>query len=1241
MIHGAQASDSYYSSSGGSGDTGSYSQPSIPVSAPAPASAPTPVVSAVAEVVGGGVGYSSSGAAYTPMLVTNIPTGPTYQTIYPTSPAPSSYSAPPAGYQGGTYNPATGETTGGSPSEAQMAADRAAAGITPSGPNYAQALAMNIPVNANAPYVPVGVPYTPIMPQDLSLQRPDYRNPLSLGDSYTQQLVNKGSTLEQALYAQQQAAQSPREKAYYEMELRSALVSNLALASEYHYQAKASGLPTALNPFEYTSDLSLSALGKGSFKQYGSFDLAAIDAVARAKATGDVGPYNTNNLYSYSSTYGKLSVLEQQDIAKKVASTRPDFAIDESRLTKLPSAKDFGYGGKVFMPSSEVQGFANQLEYAEQLAKNPKSQNVLVTDKFMSSAPDVVKNSPELTFSIAGDAAKYAVEGGVFKGSPALVAMEKSLGTQSSAIDVMLKGRLNEKNEFTGTAAEFAALTKMSSEYEINRKSYNDLYGKEYATSQIETNLVLTPMSRESIFGKPEAKKSLWEEVVASSDRLYDQAGGFIRSVGSMTKTAWTPNIVDLAVDIPFMKYVNPAVTLAARPGAQEKESGTTFASKGEVMPYGAYSELSADISSQYIQPVVGSPAKYEGYTKMWEAEYNKPNATSDQKIIAGLNMIGSSANAYFIKNPGEVPTIMAQAAVIEVTGIFGALGKGSEYVLGKGASLIGKAESPLVQKGISAVGKYGIDAAFGTMIVGSATSNEKGEWFRTTEPTAVYKNIGPLGVQLTAFTAGTYAAGYARDRATDTRNPMERAMDERGYVEDAKFTMKNEPVPPSGPAGSTRAAPSPAPASGGSYSYSYTKPSSSSSGGGTSGGSAPARPGDLVSPARIFKDTIEGRMAGDKFAQYEAAYKMRTYNDIYIKTGNVKFKDYADLYPSLRPAGEIINPYTGKIEYRAGKSGKIEYGDFGMTKTYSSPTAQKADMIPRAAFEGVQSVSGTGGFKLRPEGETYTFDKVTGKYNVEKFTPDKPYSASSKEVTVYKDPFKEVSVKRPKEDMFKEKTKEIDIWKDERKVDTYRRPKEESIDFWRTKEKSVDIFKRPKEELDIFRKPKNEVDIFKAPKEIDLFKVPKRDIVPVKRTDIDIWKAPKEKIVPPPKKTEIDIWKAPKDEITTTKKGEIDLFKPPRTDLDIWKRPKDEIKPFKDELPKEKKLVDELPKTGGGVALPPLPWGGLGGGGSTSGGKGEGRGRGFSEFFRYGYGIKTDLFGLEKSMRPKKVRRL
>jgi hypothetical protein len=63
----------------------------------------------------------------------------------------------PKGYVGGTYNPKTGETTGGHPSEEVMAADAAAAGINVGGPNYAQVAAMNRRPNPKYQPVPVSV----------------------------------------------------------------------------------------------------------------------------------------------------------------------------------------------------------------------------------------------------------------------------------------------------------------------------------------------------------------------------------------------------------------------------------------------------------------------------------------------------------------------------------------------------------------------------------------------------------------------------------------------------------------------------------------------------------------------------------------------------------------------------------------------------------------------------------------------------------------------------------------------------------------------------------------------------------------------------------------------------------------------------------------------------------------------------------------------------------------------------
>jgi hypothetical protein len=562
----------------------------------------------------------------------------------------------------------------------------------------------------------------------------------------------------------------------------------------------------------------------------------------------------------------------------------------------------------------------------------------------------------------------------------------------------------------------------------------------------------------------------------------------------------------------------------------------------------------------------------------MWEKEFNKPGISTGDKIFTGLNIIGSSANAYFVKDPGEVPIIATQAAAIEVTGAFGAIGKGSEIVLGKGANLLRVGENPIVQKGISFIGNYGVDLAFGTAIAGSATSNEKGEWFKTTEPSKVLRNVGPLGVQLVSFTAGTYGADLATRPKVD-----------KGYI-DADFTLNPESRPVVEPA---RLASGPkveepfAPNKG--TSQTTSGPS------GPQQSSRPSTAPNNASPSDIFKSMIEGNLPVDAFAKYEAAYKMRTYADKFAKTGRPEFKEYYDQYSSLKPKGEILNPYTGYVEYRPNpKTGRIEYvADRGLM-----PSNAKANMIPRAAFEGVQT--GAGGFKLKME-QVWT-PKDYLKTDVAKIKTDVAVSKKgTSDIEVYRKPI------------------DIEIYRKKTDVSIYKKPA------------GLDVFKKPKTSVEIFKKPpapakklNTDIILYKKPGEVSPFKKAV-DIVPYKRVG-DIVPFKKGEIVP-----------FKKGEIVPVKKGEIvpvkktDIIPTKKDEISPFKRTEDPVKIRERERPKPDEKIGDL-KTGGGGVLPGLPFPlDLGGAGGAGGGRGGGGKRSITEFFKYGFGALPQMLSFAK----------
>lgn len=174
-----------------------------------------------------------------------------------------------------------------------------------------------------------------IVPTVQQINRADYTKTQDLGDSKTQDLIQKqGYSPEQALAMQADAAKEAhngRAERYYRNELDKALENNITLSSAYHSDAMKSGLPQRPNPFEYAGDLSLSTLyksqgvsnesGSRGLPQYGGSLLKEANIITKAERTFDTGPYNTTNLQSYSPAYGVLSLSMQQAIGAQAAKT--------------------------------------------------------------------------------------------------------------------------------------------------------------------------------------------------------------------------------------------------------------------------------------------------------------------------------------------------------------------------------------------------------------------------------------------------------------------------------------------------------------------------------------------------------------------------------------------------------------------------------------------------------------------------------------------------------------------------------------------------------------------------------------------------------------------------------------------------------------------------------------------------------------------------------------------------------
>lgn len=190
----------------------------------------------------------------------------------------------------------------------------------------------------------------------LYLNRPGLTKESDLGDIYTQQLKaqNPNLTMSQVLAMQVSGAKATpglTDDRFYQNELQKSLENNIEMASAYHAWSMDTGLPQKANPYEYSADLSLYALkgvdatkgfspvsadalklpsgqgiqdeawlmAKGQSFDFGQYT-PAINAIAQAQRSGEMGVYGT--LGSYSSALGYLDIGQQQAIGIQAAKSR-------------------------------------------------------------------------------------------------------------------------------------------------------------------------------------------------------------------------------------------------------------------------------------------------------------------------------------------------------------------------------------------------------------------------------------------------------------------------------------------------------------------------------------------------------------------------------------------------------------------------------------------------------------------------------------------------------------------------------------------------------------------------------------------------------------------------------------------------------------------------------------------------------------------------------------------------------
>jgi hypothetical protein len=1016
-----------------------------------------------------------------------------------------------------------------------------------------------------------GAPTTPQVaptyaaPTPDTLARADYTKPSDLGDTETQRLVREqGASVEQALKIQADNATNERARAYYENELRKAIQSNISVSGEYHYRAMKSGLPQAINPFENVADLSLKAVGSGSFK-LGSYKTADIDALAQAKATGDTGAYG--KLKSYSSVYGDLSVAEQQDIARLVAKSRPDYAVDETQMKLAPVAKDFGYGGKEFIPSDYIKSQIN----------TPSPVPAAVVDERRLPSLSGGKINDEPIMIAAGSPDKYVLKDNLFQGTAGTVALGSTLEAQNKEITAMTAGKLNEAGEFTGTPTEFAKLTALQAAYNTGLGTYKSTLDKEYATYQEEASkpkLYFTPIAKEDIFGTPEPKKNFIEQAIAMREQGLDIGGGFIRQVGSITETPWTPNIIDAITTVPkaidkytglpifanpVVGFLNPVMSMAMRPGAEERPA-TKVSASSDTLKYGSYTEASDEFSRNVLQPVFGSPEKYAGHAQLWENEFNKPGATAGEKIVAGSMLVGAKANEYVLKNPGDIPVILTQAATIEATGLFPAIGALQKSGLTRLATAANIADRGIVTKGIEAISKHSIDIGFGTLIAGESTKTEEG-WFRQTKPTEILKNVGPLGAQLVTFTAGTY--GMPKNRIS-------------GASAKEAEAFGGEPAKPSGSSGKQTYSEN-------GQTYTRTDFGKESFFEGASRRGAGSQIQDTINILR--EEAAQHKMAGNDMLAREAEAKIKA------------------LEKKAAQGQTTTGGGMGEVTYHAAP-----------IKDYVAP--ENIGKVFKQSPIGAGAIPGTEGIPT----PKFTEPKYSAQKPIEtappKPTPPSPVPAKG-EPEIFKTEVKPIKGTEKLPEVYKPKSieKYVEPTYKETNVDLFKGEKRGEVDIFKERKTDVMKYEKPKTDVMKYEKPKTDVMKFKKPKtDVVKFRTPPKDIVPFKEKPLSVVEyKPKPKDI-------VEYKPAPKD---------IVEYKPKPKDIVPYERKPTEIKPFErkpfEEKPFERKPEEAKGKPGGGI-IPPIGIPDLlGGGGGAGGGGGGGRGgRAFTEVYRYGFGIKV-----------------
>ena len=264
-----------------------------------------------------------------------------------------------------------------------------------------------------------------------------------LGNAATQQIMaDKNLNYSQALLLQTENAKSLHEQNYYQNEYQKSIQNFAATSAATHAWAVSTGLPTGPNPYEYTGDLALGILkgygGKSGAQIVTPTDLSvlnlpngigiqdavwnqsvgrgkvdysgynyATDVLARAAATGEMGIYGT--LKSYSSTYGDLSIPQQQDIAIAAAKTA-GWNVYPEKLAENPAYGFYGLGyGRSFVsmnetPTEKATSISESLYTAKLESTAPANYFIAQTSAQQALPQDTAITRLESVFQVYGHA---------------------------------------------------------------------------------------------------------------------------------------------------------------------------------------------------------------------------------------------------------------------------------------------------------------------------------------------------------------------------------------------------------------------------------------------------------------------------------------------------------------------------------------------------------------------------------------------------------------------------------------------------------------------------------------------------------------------------------------------------------------------------------------------------------------------------------------------------------------------